>query len=215
MNLGELGDLLYAKPLLALTILAILVSVAAGTMAQHRPRLGQTLRNFSHIGIVAALLLTVTQIALHNTRSEAALLLDRAQELTVEGYETVIPLRANGHYWARARLNGGPVDFLIDTGASYTAISKSVAARVGVREDAENRGVPLITANGAIIARLAVANSLSFGSIEAHELPVAIMPDNATGTETNVIGMNLLSRLASWRVEDDRLILVPRPVAEP
>lgn len=40
MNLGELGSLLYEKPLLALTILAILVAVAAGMLAQRRPRLG-------------------------------------------------------------------------------------------------------------------------------------------------------------------------------
>jgi len=210
VNLGELGDLLYEKPLLALTILAILISVAAGMMAQHRPRLGRTLRNLSHLGVVAALLLTVTQIALHNTRSEAALWLDETRQLTVNGSETVVPLRANGHYWARAMLNGEPVDFLIDTGASYTAISKSVASRVGIRKDPADRGVSLVTGNGAIVARLAIADSLTFGSIEAHELPVVVMPDNTTRTETNVIGMNLLSQLASWRVEDGQLILVPR-----
>ncbi|TDW68684.1 aspartyl protease family protein [Novosphingobium sp. PhB55] len=211
MNLGQLTDLFYAKPLLALTILAILVAVLAGMLADRRPRLGQSLRNLSHLGLVAALLLTVTQVALHNTRSEAALWLDETRPPSVEGGETVIPLRADGHYWIQARLNGEPVDFLIDTGATYTGISKSVAERAGIQPDGDDQGVMLETANGTIVARMASAASLAFGSIEAHALPVAIGPDNEV--ETNVIGMNLLSQLAAWRVENGRLILVPRAAA--
>ncbi|WP_334182388.1 retropepsin-like aspartic protease family protein [Novosphingobium sp.] len=213
MNLGELGSLLYEKPLLALTILAILVAVAAGMLAQRRPRLGQTLRNLSNLGLVAALLLTVTQIALHNTRSEAALWLDETRPPSVEGGETVIPLRADGHYWVQARLNGESVDFLVDTGATYTGVSKSVAARAGLQPDPDDQGVMLDTANGTIVARMSTASTLEFGSIQAHGLPMAIGPDGEV--ETNVIGMNLLSQLASWRVENNRLILVPRAAPKP
>ncbi len=213
MNLGELGSLLYEKPLLALTILAILVAVAAGMLAQRRPRLGQTLRNLSNLGLVAALLLTVTQIALHNTRSEAALWLDETRPPSIEGSETVIPLRADGHYWVQANLNGEAVDFLVDTGATYTGVSKSVAARAGLQPDPNDQGVMLDTANGTIVARMATASTLDFGSIEARGLPVAIGPDSEV--ETNVIGMNLLSQLASWRVENNRLILVPRAAPKP
>ncbi|KPH58720.1 aspartic protease [Novosphingobium sp. ST904] len=208
MNVDELGGLLYRQPLLALTIGAILVAVLAGMLAARRPRLGHALRNLSHFGLIAALLLTVAQVALHNTRSEAALWLDEPRPPSIEGSETIVPLRADGHYWIQARLQGEPVDFLVDTGATYTGISKSVAARAGIEPDAGDRGVMLDTANGTIVARMATAGSLDFGSISARDLPVAIGPDNEV--ETNVIGMNLLSRLASWRVEGDRLILVPR-----
>ncbi|HUD27781.1 MAG TPA: aspartyl protease family protein, partial [Novosphingobium sp.] len=69
-------------------------------------------------------------------------------------------------------------------------------------------GVILETANGPIVARMAEADSLRFGGIEANALPVAIGPDGEV--ETNVIGMNLLSQLAAWRVEDNRLILTPK-----
>lgn len=212
MNLGELGSLFYAKPLLALTILAILIAVAAGMLAQRHPRLGEALRSLSHVGLVAALLLTVTQIALHNTRSEAALWLDETRPPSIEGGETLVPLRADGHYWVQARLNGETVDFLIDTGATYTGVSKSVAERAALQPDADDQGVMLDTANGTIVARMSTAGTLAFGSIQAHGLPVAIGPDSEV--ETNVIGMNLLSQLASWRVENDRLILVPRPSSQ-
>jgi aspartyl protease family protein len=49
-------------------------------------------------------------------------------------------------------------------------------------------------------------DELRFGSVVARQLDVVVAP----GLEDqNVIGMNLLSRLASWRVEGRTLILVP------
>ena len=53
-----------------------------------------------------------------------------------------------------------------------------------------------------------------FGNVVARGLDTVIVPNLG---ETNVIGMNLLSRLASWRVEGDTLVLVPnnpQPVEE-
>jgi len=208
MNLGELGGFLFDQPLLTLTIAAILLAVTAGMIAASRPRLGQAMRNAAYLGLVAALLLTVAQLAGHNGRSEAALWLDRTRPAEIVGKETVIAMRADGHFWVEARLNGEPVDFLIDTGATYTGVSKRVARRVGLRPDEDDEGVLLDTANGTIVAQMASANSLRFGGIEANTLPVAIGPDGEV--DTNVIGMNLLSRLASWRVEGSRLILVPK-----
>jgi aspartyl protease family protein len=208
MNMGELATFLFDRPLMALTILAILLAVGAGMLAATRPRLGQAMRNAGYLGLVAALLLTVAQLAGHNSRSDAALLLDRTRPAEIVGSETVIAMRADGHFWVEAQLNGTPVEFLIDTGATYTGVSRRVAERVGLRPDANDAGVILETANGPIVARMAEADSLRFGGIEANALPVAIGPDGEV--DTNVIGMNLLSRLRAWRVEDNRLILVPR-----
>lgn len=208
MNLGELGGFLFDQPLMTLTIVAILLAVGAGMLAATRPRLGQALRNTAYLGLVAALLLTVAQLAGHNSRSDAALLLDRTRPAEIVGTETVIAMRADGHFWVEAQLNGRPVDFLIDTGATYTGVSRRVAERVGLRPDENGAGVILETANGPIVARMAEADSLRFGGIEANALPVAIGPDGEV--DTNVIGMNLLSQLGAWRVEDNRLILVPR-----
>jgi aspartyl protease family protein len=62
------------------------------------------------------------------------------------------------------------------------------------------------TANGPISAHIATIDSLRFGSIEAEGLDVAIAPNIGP---TNVLGMNLLSRLAAWRVEDNVMIMEP------
>lgn len=208
MTAGQLRDLLAAQPLMALTICSILLALGAGMVAAARPRLGAVFRNTAYLGLVAAGLLTVAQLAGHNGRSDAALWLDDAQPARVDGGETVIGKRPDGHFWVQASLNGVPVDFLVDTGATYTGVSPGVAARAGLMPDRNDAGVLLETANGTIVARMATAGSLRFGGIAASGLPVAIGPDN--GAETNVIGMNLLSQLGGWRVEGNRLILTPK-----
>ncbi|MCJ2177965.1 retropepsin-like aspartic protease family protein [Novosphingobium album (ex Hu et al. 2023)] len=207
MNLGELGSFLYDQPLLALTIAAILLAVLAGMVSANRPQLGHGLRNTAYLGLGGAALLTVTQVALHNTHSEAALWLDGTRPASVEGNETVISQRADGHFWVEAQLNGTPVEFLVDTGATYTGVSAATAERAGLMPEEGTEGMVLDTANGPIVARKATAGSLRFGGIDAKGLTVAIAPD--TESDINVIGMNLLSQLASWRVEDNRLILLP------
>jgi aspartyl protease family protein len=95
---------------------------------------------------------------------------------------------------------------LIDSGATITAISDKTAETAGI--DARVGLVPIVlqTANGSIAAKTGKIASLRLGAIVARDLQVVVSP--AFGA-TNVLGMNFLSRLASWRVEGDTLILVP------
>lgn len=208
MSLEELSDLLARQPLLALTIGAILVAVLAGMLTGANPRLGAILRSGAYLGLAAAGLLTVAQFAGSNSHSEAALWLDRTRPPAVNGGETVISMRADGHFWVEAQLNGVAMDFLIDTGATTTGISSAAARRAGVAPSPDDSGRLIDTANGTIVARSATAGSLRFGSIDARDLDLVIIPETDAG-ETNVIGMNLLSQLRSWRVEGDKLILAP------
>ncbi|MCJ2181224.1 TIGR02281 family clan AA aspartic protease [Novosphingobium sp. 1949] len=207
MSAQDLDTLLRGQPLLALTIVAILLAIAAQMIAARRPALAGLLRNTAYLGLAAAGILTVVGFALGNRHSDAALWFDRTRPATIEGGETVIALRPDGHFWVRAELNGEPVDFLIDTGATYTSLSREVAERAGVTMSQDNEGRLLDTANGTVVARMGTARTLRFGGILAQDLPLAVLPD-ASG-DTAVIGMNLLSRLKRWRVEDDRLILTP------
>ena len=62
------------------------------------------------------------------------------------------------------------------------------------------------TANGLVAAQLSTIDEIRFGNVAARGLDVVIMPNLG---DTNVVGMNLLSRLAPWRVEGDQMILVP------
>lgn len=123
----------------------------------------------------------------------------------VEGGETRIRMSPDGHFWVRADIDGVERRMLVDSGATVTALAEDTAAEARLRERA---GMPVLlnTANGTVPARTATVETLRLGNIKAGNLTVVVSP--AFG-RTNVIGMNFLSRLKSWRVEGRTLILVP------
>lgn len=110
----------------------------------------------------------------------------------------------DGHYWATGNINGHDVRFLIDSGATITAISTDMARAAGLNIDSDGPGVALQTANGPILARRSNAASIAVGAIRLNDLPLVV--SDAFGS-TNVLGMNFLSRLKSWRVENGEMVL--------
>jgi len=124
----------------------------------------------------------------------------------VSGGEVRIPLSPDGHFWAQATINGVERRMLVDSGATVTALSRSTAAEASVEPTANMIPVMMHTANGTVEAETGSVDRLQLGSIEARNLDVVISP--ALGN-FDVLGMNFLSQLASWRVENRTLILVP------
>jgi aspartyl protease family protein len=117
--------------------------------------------------------------------------------------ETRIRLAPDNHFWVEAELNGEPVRFLIDSGATTTSISRETAERTGVEL---RGGLPVIvrTANGNVTAERGRAATLRIGEVEREDVAVHI--SDAFG-DMNVLGMNFLSTLRSWGVEGRTLIL--------
>lgn len=116
-----------------------------------------------------------------------------------------VPMAADGHFWIRGEVNGVETRFLVDSGATTTALSRTTADAAEV----ERRGglpVLLNTANGVIEAERVRIDRLEIGPIEARRLAAVSAP--AFGG-LNVLGMNFLSSLKRWGVEDNTLILEP------
>ncbi len=207
MNFAQLSQFLSDQPLLLLAVAAILFA-SVGWMLQHNsPRAAHGLRIAGYSGMVTAALLTVVEATWLASRSDIRLATGRVGEVQVRGTQTVVPLDPGGHYWVKAQLNGTEQDLMIDTGATYTAISAATARSAGVVVDSSRMPVQLDTANGPMVARFGKVDDLRFGSIFARSLDVVIAPDSSG--DINVIGMNLLLRLESWRVENKSLVLVP------
>ncbi len=203
-----MSDLAFNEPLLIIAIIAVLAAATGWTIEREHPALARALRKTGYLGMLAAGLLLVGQLAYTAERSDAALELHRRPAITVAGKETIVPMASDGHFWVTAKVNGRELEFLIDTGATFTGIGRDAAADLGIKPDAGRAPLELQTANGVITATLGKVGSLRFGNIEVRGLPVAVPQD--TADDTQVIGMNLLSQLASWRVEGDKLILVPK-----
>jgi aspartyl protease family protein len=121
----------------------------------------------------------------------------------VEGEEVRIPIADNGHFWVSAKINGHDVRFMVDSGASTTTISRDTAIAAGV--PIGNEQVIVQTANGAARATKAYADRLQIAHIERLDFPVDINEND----DTNLLGMNFLSTLQSWRVEGNYLVMQP------
>ena len=130
----------------------------------------------------------------------------RGETVAVQTGETIrIKQSLDGHFWVDASLNGEPVRFLIDSGATTTSISTATARRAGI----ESRGgLPAMvrTANGTVMVQRGRADTLRVGSIEREDMAVHI--SEAFG-DMNVLGMNFLSSLSGWGVEGRWLVLRP------
>ncbi len=187
----------------------ILALVLVGSaLIGRRMRLGRAL------GMVLAwVVIFCVVLSLFSFRRELGLVQDRVRsELTgkpqqrIEGQSLRIAVSGDGHYWVDGAINGTPTRFLVDSGASVTALSEGAARAAGLNVDRD--GMPMImqTANGRVEARRSTVATLSLGPIRASDLPVVVSP--AFG-EVNVIGMNMLSRLESWGVHNGEMVLTP------
>jgi aspartyl protease family protein len=122
----------------------------------------------------------------------------------VEGSETRIPMAIDGHFWVEGEVNGQPVKFLVDSGATMTTIDRATALRAGVPVSA--RADQLVrTGKGIMRVSSARAAQLQVGGITRRDIGLQV----AEHDDLNVLGMNFLSSLSRWGVEGRWLILVP------
>ena len=118
------------------------------------------------------------------------------------GNEVRIPMAIDGHFWVEGQINGEPVKFLVDSGATVTTIDRETAARTGVEVN-DSRDQIVRTGNGMIRVASARAETLGVDSIERDNVGLHIADED----DMNVLGMNFLSTLSRWSVEGRWLVL--------
>lgn len=133
-------------------------------------------------------------------------------EQVIDGETVRIRLAPDGHFWVNGTINGVEKRLLVDSGATVTALSSETAAAAGIEVSDNSYPVMLKTANGVVAAKRANIDRLDIGGIDATNLPVVVSP-GFDGID--VLGMNFLSRLKSWRVEGETLIMEPPRRDEP
>jgi aspartyl protease family protein len=198
MNFGFDGELPSS--------ILILAAIAAVILLGRVPLVRTLVRAVAWVALAAVLFVAFDQ------RERLGLGAGRLSEFVdpqaqkVVGEELRIRMAPDGHFWARVRFGGIERRLLVDSGATLTALSTDTAAAAGIDVRDEVLPVILRTANGDVRAQTGSIDELRLGNIVARDLPVVVSP--AFG-RVDVLGMNFLSRLRSWRVEGKTLILVP------
>ena len=185
-----------------LYMVLLLVLVGSSLLSRRLP-LGKTVKMAGAWVAIFALV-----FAIFSFRSEFMAIGSRLKAEAIgtpiqSGEELRIPMADDGHFWVEANINGHDAPFLVDSGASITTISRETANVAGI--ETGMRVALVETANGTVQMRKARAESFSVGSIQRDDFAIQVN-DHDDG---NVLGMNFLSSLGSWRVEGNYLVLQP------
>jgi len=109
-----------------------------------------------------------------------------------------------GHYWIAGSINGQPVQFLVDTGATSVAINENQARRLGIDYRVVGKQIVVGTASGTAKAWQVHLNSVKVGAIDVMGVE-AVVVEGSAPTEA-LLGMSFLGRV-SWREDQGVLRL--------
>lgn len=125
-------------------------------------------------------------------------------KVTFSGEER-IDVNSQGHFVSQFRMNGRPIEAMVDTGATIVAINKTTARRLGISVIPADFKYEVTTANGKTMVARAVIESIEIGNVRVRNVEAAVLDDRAlSGT---LLGMSFLNQLRSFKVEDGELIL--------
>ena len=119
-------------------------------------------------------------------------------------HELVIGQDAEGGFQVVAQVNGQPVRFMVDTGASETVLAPQDAARLGVDLSSLKFDTQSETANGLGYGAPYVARELDVGPIRLSDFKMEI---NKAPMSSSLLGLSFLNRLDSFEIRGRKIYL--------
>ena len=179
--------------------LALLGSaIAGGFIVQNRHQMGKVAQQASvwgliFIGVIAA-------IGLWGDIRDDVM----PRQSAYAGGVTEVPRQRDGHFYLTLQINGQPIEFLVDTGATQVVITKSDADLVGI--DVANLAFlgTAYTANGPVNTATVRLNTVQLGEITDSDIRALV---NEGELDQSLLGMSYLGLYARIEITGDALIL--------
>jgi aspartyl protease family protein len=196
----QFGGLIY---------LLILGGLAASAVVfLYRGRFGKALRDAA-LWLLIMLVLTVGYVL----RDDLGQVGHRVLAAFVPGYGVVsddgktleFTAGPDRHFLVNAIVDGTPVLFVADTGATTVLLSHEDARKAGIAVDRLRYTAAVLTANGQALAAPYVIGELTLGGITRRNVTAMVSQPGMVGT--SLLGMSFLGRLSSFEIRGDRLIL--------
>ncbi|MGE0240785.1 MAG: TIGR02281 family clan AA aspartic protease [Parvibaculaceae bacterium] len=161
----------------------------------------------NRIGVALPVLAMIVMAAAVSTDHEARPIAGLKPSLDAPGLYSATELKAdsNGHYFAKADINGTTIAVMVDTGASGVALSYEDAERVGLRPHGLDYDLPINTANGVVKAARVKLRRVEVDNVRVRDVEGMVLPEGAL--RGSLLGMSFLSRLSSFRIENGVLYL--------
>jgi len=107
---------------------------------------------------------------------------------SVPGKEISIPAARDGHYYLEGAVNGVPLTFMIDTGATYVSVGEEFARKARLPEGITGY---FSTANGTVEGKIVKDQVVQAEGFKVSGLSVAVTP---LGGKQGLLGQNFLKR---------------------
>jgi len=109
----------------------------------------------------------------------------------------------DGHFYAEARVNGAPVRFLIDTGATGIALTESDARNAGLAFNSAQSEVVGTGPSGQVHGQFVRLNRVELGLKAVSDSPAIILE----GGDRSLLGQSFLSQFGSVEIHNDTMVL--------
>ena len=115
-----------------------------------------------------------------------------------------LPAAADGHFYLMAEVNGAPVRFVVDTGASEMVLTRRDAERAGLDPDELVYLGQARTANGSVATASVTLDSVRVGPVEDRGVRALV---NRGEMDVSLLGMGYLNRFEAIEMRRDLLVL--------
>ena len=124
---------------------------------------------------------------------------------TGTGSRIVLPADSRGHFMTQGAINGRPVTFMLDTGATSVAMSAADAQRIGL-DYSKGQRVQMNTANGVASGYKLRLQSVRVGDVEVYDIDAIVSPQPMPFV---LLGNSFINRF-SMRRDADQMVLEKR-----
>lgn len=121
------------------------------------------------------------------------------------GNRVVLSADSRGHFMTQGAINGRPVTFMLDTGATTVALSMADAQRIGL-DYSKGQPVQINTANGVAPGFRLRLNSVRVGDVEVYDIDAIV---SQQGMPFVLLGNSFINRF-SMRRDADQMVLEKR-----
>lgn len=121
------------------------------------------------------------------------------------GSRVVLSADSRGHFMTQGAINGRPVTFMLDTGATSIALSADDAQRIGL-DYSKGQRVMMNTANGVTQAYRLRLQSVRVGDVEVYDIDAVVSSQSMPFV---LLGNSFINRF-SMRRDADQMILEKR-----
>jgi aspartyl protease family protein len=183
-----------------LAYLALLLTAVGGYfVAESRANLGQNLRH-----ALIWVLIFVGVLAGVSLWSDIRDDISPQQSVIQDTGQIVLPRAFDGHFYATLRMNGQPIDFIVETGASNIVLTKEDAARIGVEMNALRFYGRAMSANGEV--RTAPARIAKVELLGVQDFGVEVWV-NEGEMPRSLLGNDYLQRFEKIEISRNQLVL--------